>query len=46
MSTWKDRLGSTRLRMFTDDEGHFWLEQKPDKRSKWAKLAREPRSHG
>jgi hypothetical protein len=41
MSSWTERLGSTNLRIFTDTEGHFWLEQNPDKRSKWAKLARE-----
>jgi hypothetical protein len=41
MSTWVDRLGSSKLRTFTDAEGHFWLEQNPEKRSKWAKLARE-----
>jgi hypothetical protein len=41
MKTWTDRLGRTSLRSFTDDEGHFWLEQNPNKRSKWAKLARE-----
>jgi hypothetical protein len=41
MSTWTDRLGSTSLRTFTDAKGHFWLEQNPAKRSKWAKLARQ-----
>lgn len=41
MKTWTDRIGRTSLRSFTDDEGHFWLEQNPNKRSKWAKLARE-----
>ena len=41
MSTWTERLGKTGLRTFTDADGHFWLEQNPDKRSKWAKLARE-----
>ena len=41
MSTWTDRLGNSRLRTFTDTEGHFWLEQNPDKRSKWAKFARD-----
>ena len=41
MNTWTDRLGHSNLRCFTDDEGHFWLEQNPDKASKWAKLARE-----
>jgi hypothetical protein len=41
MSTWTERLGHTRLRTFTDDEGHFWLEQNADKQSKWARLARK-----
>jgi hypothetical protein len=41
MSTWTGRLGKTELRTFTDAEGHFWLEQNPAKRSKWAKLARQ-----
>lgn len=41
MSTWPDRLGKSKLRSFTDEHGHFWLEQNPAKRSKWARLARE-----
>jgi hypothetical protein len=41
MSTWTDRLGSSKLRTFRDEQGHFWLEQNPDKRSKWVKLARD-----
>jgi hypothetical protein len=41
MSTWTERLGHSQLRTFTDPAGHFWLEQNPEKRSKWAKLARE-----
>ena len=41
MKTWTDRLGHTRLRTFTDEHGHFWLEQNPAKNSKWAKLARK-----
>jgi hypothetical protein len=41
MKTWTDRLGHTSLRSFTDKDHHFWLEQNPAKRSKWAKLARE-----
>ena len=41
MKTWRDRLGRSGLRSFTDAEGHFWLEQNPAKASKWAKLARE-----
>jgi hypothetical protein len=40
MKTWTDRLGRTSLRLFTDKEGHFWLEQNPKKRSNWARLAR------
>jgi len=28
------------LRSFTDKDGHLWLEQNAQKRSKWAKLAR------
>jgi hypothetical protein len=34
-------LGHSRLRSFTDEKGHFWLEQNASKGSKWAKLARE-----
>jgi hypothetical protein len=41
MKTWTDRLGHSKLRSFTDNEGHFWLEQNAAKPSKWAKLARE-----
>ena len=41
MKTWRDRLGHSGLRSFTDAEGHLWLEQNPAKASKWAKLARE-----
>jgi hypothetical protein len=41
MGTWTDRLGNSKLRTFTDPRGSFWLEQNPEKRSKWAKLARE-----
>jgi hypothetical protein len=41
MKTWTDHLGRSNLRSFTDREGHFWLEQNPDKASKWARLARE-----
>lgn len=41
MTTWTERLGTTRLRTFTDKHGHFWLEQNPAKKSKWAKLARD-----
>jgi hypothetical protein len=41
MTSWTDRLGHSRLRSFTDEHGHFWLEQNASKSSKWAKLARE-----
>ena len=41
MKTWTDGLGHSKLRSFTDEQGHFWLEQNPDKASKWAKLARK-----
>jgi hypothetical protein len=41
MNTWTAHLGHSRLRSFTDEQGHLWLEQNPDKRSKWAKLARK-----
>jgi hypothetical protein len=41
MNTWTERLGHTKLRTFTDEEGHFWLEQNPAKASKWAKFARQ-----
>jgi hypothetical protein len=41
MKTWTDRLGHSKLRSFTDEQGRFWLEQNPDKASKWAKLARK-----
>lgn len=41
MKTWTEHLGRSGLRSFTDEEGHFWLEQNAAKSSKWAKLARE-----
>ena len=41
MKTWSEHLGQSRLRSFTDEQGHFWLEQNASKASKWAKLARE-----
>jgi hypothetical protein len=41
MKTWREHLGHTRLRSFTDGQGHLWLEQNAEKRSKWARLARE-----
>jgi len=43
MKTWRDRLGHSDLRSFTDAAGHLWLEQNPAKGSRWAKLAREGR---
>jgi hypothetical protein len=33
LSTWTERLDTFRLRSFTDDEGHFWLEQNPANRN-------------
>jgi hypothetical protein len=41
MKSWTDHLGHSGLRSFTDQDGHLWLEQNAEKRSKWAKLARE-----
>ncbi|MGH9632212.1 MAG: hypothetical protein ACRD7E_28235 [Bryobacteraceae bacterium] len=41
MATWTDRLGHSRLRSFTDEHGRLWLEQNPEKASKWARLARK-----
>jgi len=41
MNTWTDRFGHSSLRSYTDEAGHFWLEQNLAKDSKWAKLARE-----
>jgi hypothetical protein len=41
MKRWRDRLGRSGLRSFTDAEGHLWLEQNSTKASRWAKLARE-----
>ena len=41
IKTWTERLGHSRLRTFTDEHNHLWLEQNASKRSKWAKLARE-----
>jgi hypothetical protein len=40
LKTWTEHLGRTRLRSFTDKEGHFWLEQNASKPSKWAKFAK------
>jgi hypothetical protein len=41
MKSWRDRLGHSGLRSFTDSEGHPWVEQNAAKASKWAKLARQ-----
>jgi hypothetical protein len=41
MKSWTEKLGHSKLRSFTDAEGHFWLEQNAAKASKWAKLARQ-----
>lgn len=41
IKTWTERLGHSKLRSFTDEEGHFWLEQNTAKDSKWAKFAQE-----
>ena len=41
MKSWRDRLGHSGLRSFTDSEGHLWVEQNTVKASKWAKLARQ-----
>ncbi len=41
MKTWTERLGHSKLRTFTDEDGHFWIEQNSTKQSQWAKLARE-----
>jgi hypothetical protein len=41
MKTWTDRTGHARLRSFTDNNGNFWIEQNPAKRSKWAKFVQE-----
>ena len=30
-----------KLRSFTDEAGHFWLEQNPAKPSLWGKLAKQ-----
>ena len=39
MKTWTEKFGHSTLRAFTDADHHFWLEQNPAKRTKWAKLA-------
>jgi hypothetical protein len=41
INTWTEHLGHSRLRSFTDEAGHFWLEQNKAKASKWAKLAKK-----
>jgi hypothetical protein len=41
MRTWTGQLGHSKLRTFTDERNHFWIEQNANKLSKWAKLARE-----
>jgi hypothetical protein len=41
MKTWTERLGHSKLRTFTDEHNRFWIEQNANKKSKWAKLARE-----
>jgi hypothetical protein len=40
MKSWVTRVGQAHLRSFADPDGHLWIEQNPQKRSKWAKLAR------
>jgi hypothetical protein len=41
IKTWTERLGHSKLRSFTDEDGHYWLEQNAHKAAKWAKLARK-----
>ena len=41
MKSWRDRLGHSGLRSFTDSKGYLWVEQNAAKASKWAKLARQ-----
>ena len=41
IKTWTEHPGHSRLRAFTDEQGHLWLEQNAEKQSKWARLARE-----
>jgi hypothetical protein len=40
LTSWTERLGRTKLRTFTDAQGHFWMEQNTAKPSKWGKFAR------
>jgi hypothetical protein len=39
MTTWIKRLGRTKLRTFTNANGHFWLDQNATKPSKWGSFA-------
>ena len=39
MKTWTGKTGHDQLRSFKADDGSFWLEQNPRKRSKWSVLA-------
>lgn len=41
INTWTERTGHARLRSFMAPDGRFWLEQNPQKRSKWAKLVQK-----
>ena len=41
MKSWNEHLVHSRMRSFTDTNGHLWLEQNAEKSSKWAKLARQ-----
>jgi len=41
MKSWTTHVGRVGLRSFRDTDGHLWIEQNPQKRSRWAKLARE-----
>jgi hypothetical protein len=36
MKSWTEHLGYSGLRSFTDQQGHLWLEQNGEKRSKLA----------
>ena len=38
MKTWPDRLAHTSLRNFTAENDHFWLEQSPANKTKWAQV--------
>ncbi len=41
MKTWIDRTGHTKLRSYRGEDGNFWLEQNPAKRSPWATFAKK-----